>query len=219
MWHKTLVLCQPIETRHITLLYLSLKSLIKIEWIKKRKRKKVYAPQLLPPSSILCLPKPLPHHTPKHTATQVSRAMRGACKHTRAVVSYDPKVFFMICPFLNLDFKLLMGFSRFIGFFGASWIIYGINVISWLLISKDKAILARSKAIWRGYYIRIWCRTLFHIGFQSSLIAFCLSSSKSFILAFVEKVVVSINSAINNNGDAFLLKGVMLFVCKIIKYN
>ena len=37
--------------------------------------------------------------------------------------------------------------------------------------------------------------------------------------AFVEKVVVSINSAINNNGDAFLLKGVMLFVCKIIKYN
>ena len=32
-------------------------------------------------------------------------------------MSYDPKVFFMICPFLNLDFKLLMGFSRFMGLF------------------------------------------------------------------------------------------------------
>ena len=183
--------------------------------------KKTHSPQTKASSLFhLCLPKPPPHHTPKLTAKEVVGIVRGAWKHTGAAVSHDPKVCFSwFSLFPNLDFKLLMGFSRFIGFFGASWIIYGINVISWLLISKDKAILARSKAIWRGYYIRIWCRTLFHIGFQSSLIAFCLSSSKSFILAFVEKVVVSINSAINNNGDAFLLKGVMLFVCKIIKYN
>ncbi|KAK7851896.1 hypothetical protein CFP56_040751 [Quercus suber] len=40
--------------------------------------------------AVLCLPEPPPHHTPNHTATQVGGAVRGACKHTGAAVSYDP---------------------------------------------------------------------------------------------------------------------------------
>ena len=148
----------------------------------KTELRKTHSPQTKASSLFhLYLPKPPPHHTPKLTATEFAKAMHGAWKQTGAVVSHDPNVrFSWFSLFPNWDFELLMGFSGFMGFFGASWIIYGINVISWLLISEDKAILARSKAIWRGYYIRIWCRTLFHIGFQSSLIAFCLGSSKSF---------------------------------------
>ena len=56
--------------------------------------------------AVLCLPKPPPHHTPSHTATQVTGAVRGACKHTGATASYDPTVcfsWFSLSP--NLDFE------------------------------------------------------------------------------------------------------------------
>ena len=97
LWRKTLVLCHPIESCHVTLLYLSLKSLIKTG------KKKCSPPHscflsflrlLKAPSSILCLPEPPPYHTSKLIATQVARAVHGACKYIGAVVSHDPKVCF-----------------------------------------------------------------------------------------------------------------------------
>ena len=36
-------------------------------------------------ASMLCLPKPPPHHTSKLTTTEVARAVCGACKHTEAL--------------------------------------------------------------------------------------------------------------------------------------
>ena len=143
-------------------------------------RKPTALRQKLPPSSIFACPN-LHHTTHRCSLPQRSPEL---CLELGNIPEPPwatiQRFFLMIFPFPQFGFRIIDGFFGFMGFFGASWIIYGINVISWLLIFEDKAILARSKAIWRGYYIQIWCRTLFHIGFQSSLIAFCLGSNKSF---------------------------------------
>ena len=49
--------------------------------------------------AVLCLPKPPSHHTPNHTATQVTGAVRGACKHTGATIQ---RFVFHDFPFLPI---------------------------------------------------------------------------------------------------------------------
>ena len=77
----------------------------KAERITKKRKEKNSPPHscffrlLKVASSILCLPEPPPHHTPKLTATQVAGAVRGACKHTGTAVSHDQRFVFHDLPF------------------------------------------------------------------------------------------------------------------------
>ena len=85
--------------------------------------------------------------------------MRGAWKHIGAALNHDSKVFFSWFSFFpNLDFELLMGLYGFMGFFGASWIIYGFFFLQYFgfkLIWKASCfnIYRCSK---RQHRIRIW---------------------------------------------------------------
>ena len=149
-------------------------------------RKPIAIRKKLPPFSIFACPNL--HHTthwssPPQRLSELCVELGNILKLLWAMIQ---RFVFDDFPFSPIWIWIIDGFFWVYGFHCCNvcardfFIIYGINVISWLLISKDKVILARSKAIWWGYYIQIWCWTLFHTGFQSSLITFSLCSSKSF---------------------------------------
>ena len=130
LWQKMLVLRQSIQTRHFTILYnctyhLNPKS--KLNELKKKKKKGLcnscflcILKPLLPSSSIHCLPEPTPHHTPPHRSPELLVELVNSPEPPWAMIQrfvFHDLPFF---PWISIFF-----FSGFMGFFGASWTIYG----------------------------------------------------------------------------------------------
>ena len=78
--------------------------------------------------AVLCLPKPPSHHTPNHTATQVTGAVRGACKHTGATIQRFVFHDFPFSPIWILNY-----FDRFFCFLGLWVLIRFLSVrVKWI---------------------------------------------------------------------------------------